>query len=122
MPAHRWEVILTTEMEAWSLTLDDDSFEALASVIELLEEQGPALRRPVVGQITSSRHSNMKELIPPSSTKSKNMRVLFAFDPKRQALLLIGGDKTGNWAEWYKANIPRADKLFDEYLLEGEGT
>lgn len=57
----------------------------------------------------------MKELRPGSSGRSE-LRVLFAFDPRRQAILLIAGDKAGNWQRWYARNIPRADDLFDEHL------
>jgi hypothetical protein len=47
-----------------------------------------------------------------------NIRILFAFDPRRQAILLLGGDKTGAWSEWYRVNIPKADDLYDDYLQE----
>lgn len=58
----------------------------------------------------------MKELRPPRG----NLRVLFAFDPTRTAILLIGGDKTGQWQEWYVRMIPEADRLYDEHLAEIE--
>lgn len=57
----------------------------------------------------------MKEL---RVSKGGAIRVLFAFDPKRQAVLLLGGDKTGRWNAWYAEAIPLADDLFDEYLAE----
>jgi len=56
----------------------------------------------------------MKELRPPAT----NIRILFAFDPRRIAILLIGGDKTNRWQEWYDENIPIADALYDDYLEE----
>ncbi len=61
----------------------------------------------------------MKELIPPA----ENIRILFAFDPRRSAILLVGGDKTGEWNRWYKRMIPVADRLYDEHLdaLRREG-
>jgi hypothetical protein len=62
----------------------------------------------------------MKELRPGSSGRSE-LRILFAFDPKRQAILLIAGDKAGNWQRWYKKYIPLADNLFDEHLRRLEG-
>lgn len=65
----------------------------------LLAEHGPALWRPVVGEITSSRHPNMKEL---RASKGGALRVLFSFDPRRHAILLFGGDKTGHPEEWYR--------------------
>jgi hypothetical protein len=72
-----------------------------------------------VDTIKQSRHKNMKELIPPAS----DIRVLFAFDPRRAAILLIGGDKSGEWSAWYDRMVPVADDLFDEHLreLESEG-
>ncbi|HEY3921402.1 MAG TPA: type II toxin-antitoxin system RelE/ParE family toxin [Gaiellaceae bacterium] len=79
----------------------------------------PSLGRPLVDTIKQSRHKNMKELIPPAS----DIRVLFAFDPRRAAILLIGGDKSGEWSTWYDRMVPVADDLFDEHLreLESEG-
>jgi hypothetical protein len=56
----------------------------------------------------------MKELRP----RGGNIRILFAFDPLRTAILLIGGDKTGAWNEWYARMIPVADDLYDEHLAE----
>lgn len=99
-------------------SLDDKEWTAIMGAIELLEERGPALRRPVVGAIRGSRHSNMKELV----SFGGNLRALFAFDPRSQALVLLGGDKTDDWEGWYETNIPIADDLFDEYLayLRGE--
>jgi hypothetical protein len=87
--------------------------------MNVLERRGPALGRPLVDTIKQSRHKNMKELIPPAS----DIRVLFAFDPRRAAILLIGGDKSGEWSEWYDRMVPVADDLFDEHLreLESEG-
>jgi hypothetical protein len=72
-----------------------------------------------VDTIKQSRHKNMKELIPPAS----DIRVLFAFDSRRAAILLIGGDKSGEWNTWYDRMVPVADDLFDEHLreLESEG-
>lgn len=62
--------------------------------------------------IKGSRHSNMKEL----RSFGGHLRALFAFDPKRQAIVLLGGDKTGDWTGWYERNIPLADDLYDDYL------
>jgi len=79
----------------------------------------PALGRPFVDVIHASRHANMKELRP----RGGHIRVMFAFDPRRTAILLIGGDKTGKWEAWYEEMIPIADGLFDEHLvaIEREG-
>jgi len=56
----------------------------------------------------------MKELRSPRG----NLRILFAFDPRRMAILLVGGDKTGQWREFYEEEIPKADRLYDEHLKE----
>lgn len=110
-----WEVEYTNEFEQWWLELTAEQQEALDDRVMLLAQHGPALKRPVVGEITSSRHPNMKEL---RASKSGALRVLFAFDPRRHAILLLGGDKTGRWEEWYRWAIPEADDLYDTYLQE----
>lgn len=79
-----------------------------------LEEAGPALGRPLADTVGGSRHPNMKELRPPGT----NLRILFAFDPRRTGILLIGGDKTDRWREFYEETIPEADRLYDEHLKE----
>lgn len=99
----------------WLASLDDDSRHQVVAAIELLQDLGPGLGRPLVDTVTASRHKNMKELRPGSSARSE-LRVLFAFDPRRRAILLIAGDKAGNWKSWYRKNIPVADDLFDEHL------
>jgi hypothetical protein len=63
-----------------------------------------------------SRHRNMKELRPQGST----LRLLFAFDPRRTAIVLVGGDKQGLWARWYARNLPLADRRYDEHLRDIE--
>lgn len=80
----------------------------------MLRDQGPTLGRPLVDTIKGSRHSNMKELRP-GSTGRTEVRVLFAFDLERQAILLVGGDKSDDWKGWYDSNIPIADDRFDEH-------
>lgn len=89
--------------------------------MELLEERGPNLGRPHADVITTSRHSNMKELRGKVTVKGKDrfLRALFVFDPRRTALLLIGGDKTGD-PSWYERSVPIADELFDKHLKELE--
>ena len=105
----------------WLASLDEGSREQVVAAIELLEELGPQLGRPIVDTVSSSRHRNMKELRPGSSGRAE-LRVLFAFAPERSAIMLTAGDKAGNWTRWYKKNIPVADDLFDEHLriLRGE--
>lgn len=105
----------------WLTSLDEKSREQVVAAIELLEGLGPGLGRPLVDSVKASRHKNMKELRPGSSGRSE-LRILFAFDPRRSAIMLIAGDKAGNWSRWYRKNIPRADDLLDEHLerLSGE--
>ena len=104
------DVYFTAEAEAWMLALDDNDYDAIMARIELLEERGPGLGRPVVDGITGSRHPNMKEL------RAGSMRALFVFDPLRRAIVLVGGDKRDDWTGWYERNVPLADDLLDAHL------
>jgi hypothetical protein len=115
-----WEVEVTDEFLGWWSRLTTDQQEALTDRIDVLVEQGPDLGRPIVDRIHSSRHQSMKEL---RAAKGGVLRVLFSFDPRRQAILLLGGDKTGEWNEWYEWSVPLADDLYDHYLdeLKDEG-
>jgi hypothetical protein len=108
-----WEVEYTDQFEAWWLVLSEQEQEAVTAAVEALEARGPALGRPFVDVIQTSRHQNMKELRP----RGGYIRVMFAFDPRRTAILLIGGDKTGEWESWYEEIIPIADALYDEHLV-----
>jgi hypothetical protein len=110
-----WEVLYTDEFGAWFEALTEDQQDAVIARVDLLEAEGPALGRPTVDTIAGSRHPNMKEL---RVSKGGAIRILFAFDPRRQAVLLIGGDKRGQWQAWYEKAIPLADDLFDDYLRE----
>jgi|SRR5437762_2930168 len=108
-----WNVEYTDEFEKWWETLSEDEQIILAAKVELLQNHGPALPRPHSDVIVTSRHSNMKELR--GKTDRSVLRVLHAFDPRRTAILLIGGDKSGN-ARWYEHFVPIADRLFDAHL------
>ena len=110
----RWEVDVHLVRD-WFATLDADTQLLVAAAIDLLAEEGPNLKRPFVGTIKGSRFRNMKELRPSSSGASE-IRILFAFDPVRRAILLIGGDKRGRWKKWYEEAIPEADRLYQEHL------
>jgi hypothetical protein len=110
-----WEVLYTDDFGTWFESLTEDQQDAVIARVDLLEAEGPALGRPTVDTIAGSRHPNMKEL---RVSKRGAIRILFAFDPRRQAVLLVGGDKTGQWQAWYEEAIPLADDLFDEYLHE----
>lgn len=110
----RW-IVEVDLVDAWLLSLDQKSYEQVIAALELLAERGPSLGRPVVDSVVGSRHKNMKELRPGSSGRSE-LRVLFAFDPDRRAIMLVAGDKAGNWQKWYRTNIPLADDPFAEHL------
>ena len=108
-----WEVEVTDQFEAWWDGLTEAEQEDIDAKVRLLEQHGPALRRPHVGTVDNSRHRNMKELVVQHS--GRPYRILFAFDPRRCAILLIGGDKTGN-SRWYEEYVPVADDLYDEHI------
>jgi hypothetical protein len=107
-----WDVEFTDEFERWWNTLDVDEQESLAASVEL-RQIGPQLGRPHADSLKGSRHPNMKELR--TQHQGRPLRTLFAFDPRRCALLLIGGDKTGD-KQFYRRLIPLADRLYDEHL------
>lgn len=107
-----WAVRFSREAEEWIATLSDDEFRTLLGALDALELQGPALGRPLVDTIHTSRHANMKEL----RSVGGHLRALFASDPRRQAIVLLGGDKRDNWRGWYEQNVPAADDLYDDYL------
>jgi hypothetical protein len=108
-----WDVEVTDVFEGWWNELTVSEQEDVNAKVVLLQKFGPALRRPHSGSIASSRHSNMKELI--IQHRGRPYRVLYAFDPRRSAILLIGGDKTGK-DRWYDIFVPVADKLYEQHL------
>jgi hypothetical protein len=117
-----WSVKVTEEYAAWFTALikeDLASAVQAAQAVAALREEGPALGRPLVDRVQGSRVHHLKELRPGSAGRSE-IRVLFAFDPTRSALLLLGGDKAGNWQRWYRQNIPIAEQLYLEYTTEQE--
>lgn len=107
-----WDVYLLEEVDRWYQTLDAHSAATVAGAIDLLEQQGPSLGRPTVDKISGSRIHNMKELRPAATS----IRILFVFDPQRQAILLLGGDKAGDWKDWYDKNIPIAEQRYEDWL------
>ncbi len=114
-----WEVDLELISE-WLEGLDDNSYDRVIAAMELLRRRGPALGRPLVDQVEGSRYPNMKELRPGSSGRQK-IRILFAFDSKRKAIMLIAGDKSNKWSAWYKKNVPLADQLYQAYQSKDTG-
>ena len=107
-----WPLEVTAELEAWYSGLEDADREAVNAAVDALEERGPGLGRPLVGTVTGSRHGHLKEL------RIGTIRILFRFDPRRTAILLLGGDKRGEWRAWYPQAIAAADDLYDRYVAE----
>ena len=116
-----WDVEYTDEFGDWWASLTEDEQVSLAASVQLLEERGPSLGHPHSSGIHGSRHGHMRELR--TQHGGRPLRTLYAFDPRQMAILLIGGDKTGN-DRWYDVNVPMADRLYDQHLeqLRREGT
>ena len=110
-----WEVEGTDDFAVWFGALTDDEQVSVGRVVELLVKQGPSLPFPYSSGIGTSRHRHMRELR--IQHGGRPYRVLYAFDPRRAAILLLGGDKTGN-DRWYDKHVPIADTLYDECLRE----
>jgi hypothetical protein len=110
-----WQVEVTDEFTAWYEGLDPEQQDRVNAAIDELEERGPALGRPWVDTLAGSKLANLKEL---RVHRDGHLRILFVFDPRRTAILLLGGDKTRQWAEWYRWAIPEAERLYDMYLEE----
>nr|WP_232283862.1 type II toxin-antitoxin system RelE/ParE family toxin [Saccharomonospora cyanea] len=108
---------MTNDLLVWVNALDKRSKALVVDAIDRLAEAGPRLGRPLVDRIAGSRLHNLKELRPGSAGRSE-IRILFVFGPWRSAVLLTGGDKSGNWSGWYQRAIPLAEDLYEEYLKE----
>lgn len=110
-----WDVENTDEFTAWWDELSESQQEDVTAIVDLLMARGPRLPFPYSSGIQNSRHEHMRELRVQSG--GKPIRVFYAFDPRRTAILLIGGDKTGD-DRFYERMIPVADKLYDVYIEE----
>jgi hypothetical protein len=113
----KWEIEYTDDFEKWWNTLDPGEQDSIAVTVGLLEKLGPNLPRPYSDTVKGSSFANMKELR--TQHNGQPYRTLYAFDPRRTAILLIGGNKAGK-KNWYKTFIPIADKLFADHLKELE--
>jgi hypothetical protein len=115
-----WDVEYTDEFEAWWDALSAAEQSDVGAVVRLLEAKGPTLGYPYSSGVESSKHGHMRELR--IQHQGRPYRALYAFDPRRTALLLLGGDKTGD-ARWYERLVPIADRLYDAHLqlLRQEG-
>lgn len=106
-----WEVVFNKAVLAWIATLDQDEEESLNEALQVLRDVGPVLGRPLVDRVKGSTLRNLKELRPLGT----NLRCLFVFDLERRAVILVGGDKSGRWHDWYRENIPLAELRFADY-------
>jgi hypothetical protein len=110
------EVNVTDEFVNWWDSLNEDEQKSVNAIVMMVEERGTQVPFPYSSKIESSRHGGMRELR--VQHKMRPLRLLYAFDPHRDAVILLGGDKTGRGNDWYKEFVPKADDLFDEYLEE----
>ncbi len=108
-----WEVKTLPLFDAWFLGLSESEQATVRAYIRLLQEDGPTLGFPQSSGIKNSKHGAMRELRVQSG--GKPLRVLYAFDSTRAAILILGGNKTGD-DRWYDVNVPKADSLYDAYL------
>ena len=115
IPRVEWSVEVTDEFKTWWHDLDDDEQVSVAAAVTLLEVRGTALGFPYSSGVKGSRHGHMRELR--IQHRGRPYRILYAFDPRRTAILLIGGRKTGD-DRWYERLTPRADAIYDAYLDE----
>jgi hypothetical protein len=110
-----WNVVFKEPAQKWYRQLGQRDRIEIDKTIRAIAQAGPGLRRPLVGTISRSRHHNMRE----ARSVGGNQRILFAFDPNRHAVMLVGGDKTDRWQKWYRENIPKADRIYDQHLRGG---
>jgi hypothetical protein len=108
-----WDIRFDDEFLAWFEELDEELQNEILAHIALLRERGPNLGRPYVDTVDGSEFTNMKELR--VQFHGDPWRILFAFDPRRAAILLVGGCKRGD-KRWYKRHIPIADERFQRHL------
>ncbi|WP_425571442.1 type II toxin-antitoxin system RelE/ParE family toxin [Phytohabitans rumicis] len=117
-----WEVVLLAPVDEWFLHLCEDDPQTANRVLEAIDHlaaAGPGLGRPLVDRVHGSRLHNLKELRPGSAGRSE-IRLLFVFDPSREAVILVAGDKAGQWNRWYRENIPIAESRYAQYLVDRE--
>ncbi|MFE1358787.1 MULTISPECIES: type II toxin-antitoxin system RelE/ParE family toxin [Streptomyces] len=115
-----WEIYLTHQVDQWLNDLeksDPASYVLVNQAILVLSRVGPGEGRPLVDRVKGSVLHNLKELRPGTAGRSE-VRVLFMFDPWRCAILLVAGDKAGDWDAWYRRAIPEAERRYAEYLTD----
>jgi hypothetical protein len=110
-----WEVEYTDEFGDWYKDLTESEQDSIDRNVYLLEQFGPTLSDRYSKPVVTSRYTHMRELRVQHG--GEPIRVLYAFDPRRVALLLLGGNKTGD-DRWYEKSVPRADELYEQHLRE----
>jgi hypothetical protein len=110
-----WEVEVSDEFIDWYESLNEQEGVSVDTAVDMLQEYGPTLGRPHVDTLKASKHRNMKELR--VQHMGRPLRILFAFDPRRNAYLILGGDKTGD-GNWYVDAIRRAEAIYVQHLKE----
>ncbi len=110
-----WDIEFTDEFGFWWDELNEAEQDSIDASVGLLEALGPNLDYPHSSKINGSKYSHMRELR--IQHAGSPYRILYAFDPRRTAILLIGGCKEGK-DSWYKTHIPVADKLYEQHLIE----
>ena len=125
---HRYRIVLDY-IEPWLDEQDDATLRQVYADLLVLEREGPSLGRPLVDRVKGSKLHHLKELRV-TSCGSSVIRILFAFDPKRQAVLLLAGDKSqaeslkAKWNGWYAINVPKAEQIYRRHVrrLDRDGT
>ena len=115
----RWVLVIHPEVREWlhEVRKSDRPTAALIgqAIQHVIDGRGPDEGRPLVDRIKGSQLHNLKELRP-ASTGDTEVRILFVFDPARQMVLLVAGDKSSNWRGWYEVSIPLAEDRYAEHL------
>jgi len=115
-----WRIVMVGEVRQWLHELrrtDPDTLRQISDALDLLAAEGPTLGRPIVDRVKGSSLHHLKELRP-GSARASEIRILFAFDPGSNAVLLVAGDKVGSWRRWYTNAIPLAEQRFNEWIKE----
>lgn len=115
-----WTTTTVDEFDDWFGHLLEEDQDHIIAATKSLEREGPTLRFPLSYPIKQPNGCDMRELRPASTGRSE-IRILYAFDKQRQAVLLLGGDKAGKWDSWYDKNVPIADERFDRHRKIGTG-
>lgn len=105
-----WHIETTQGFARWFRSLPLQERERMSDAVEQLRQHGPTLGRPHVDTLRHTGVANLKEL------RAGTLRALFAFDPRRHAVLLVGGDKAGQWERWYRRAVPEAEQLWQQHL------